>query len=117
MNNNLNIFYNNVDIFSGLCPTPFVSADYDFIDYKSGQNLVTNLTMNGQLTGRYLGQLSYYELTSGFNLLLNRLSNNYGSLVISENSETLFSGQSVIIDSIETDHLSFGFFWFLFAFA
>ena len=103
MNNNLNIFYNNVDIFSGLCPTPFVSADYDFIDYKSGQNLVTNLTMNGQLTGRYLGQLSYYELTSGFNLLLNRLSNNYGSLVISENSETLFSGQSVIIDSIETE--------------
>jgi hypothetical protein len=103
MNNNIQILYNNINLFSGLCPTPFVTTDQDFIDYNTGWNQVTKMTMNGQLTGRYLGQLSYYELTSGFNLLLNRLSNNYGSLLINENSETLFSGQNVVVDSITTD--------------
>lgn len=103
MNNNIKILYNNVDLFSGIAPTPFISVNQDFINFNTGWNQITKISMEGQLTGRFLGALSYYELTSGFNLLLNRLNNNYGSLVISENSENLFSGSNVIIDSISTD--------------
>ena len=103
MNNNIKILYNNVDLFSGIAPTPFISLDQDFVSFNTGWNQITKIAMEGQLTGRYLSALSYYELTSGFNLLVNRLSNNYGTLVISENSENLFSGDNVIIDSISTD--------------
>ena len=103
MNNNIKILYNNVDLFSGIAPTPFISLDQDFVSFNTGWNQITKISMEGQLTGRYLSTLSYYELTSGFNLLVNRLSNNYGTLVISENSENLFSGDNVIIDSISTD--------------
>ena len=103
MNNNIKILYNGIDVFSGIAPTPFISFNQDFINFNTNWNQITKIAMEGQLTGRYLGALSYYELTSGFNLLLNRLSNNYGSLVISENSENLFSGDNVIIDSISTE--------------
>jgi hypothetical protein len=106
MNNNIRIFYDNVDLFSGIAPTPFISTEQEFINFNTGWNQLTKLSLNGQLTGRFLGQLSYYEITSGFNLLLNRLRNNYRPLVISENSQTLFSGNNVIIDSISADQSS-----------
>jgi hypothetical protein len=103
MNNNIKIFYNNVDLFNGISPTPFVYFDQEFIDYKTGWNQITTVTMNGQITGARLGTLSFYEINDAFNLLLNRLSNNYGNLVIQENSETLFSGNSVVVNSIESE--------------
>ena len=106
MNNNIRILYDNIDLFSGIAPTPFISTEQEFINFNTGWNQLTKLSLNGQLTGRFLGQLSYYEITSGFNLLLNRLRNNYRSLVISENSQPLFSGNNVIIDSISTDQSS-----------
>lgn len=106
MNNNIKIFYNNIDLFSGIAPIPFISIDQDFVNFNTGFNQITKMSMEGQLTGRYLGNLSYYEITSGFNLLLNRLSNNYGSLSITENNEILFSGDNVILDSITTEDSS-----------
>jgi len=106
MNNDIQILYNGINLFSGICPTPFVSIDQDFINFNTTWNNVTKMKMNGQLTGRDLSSLSYYEITSGFNLLLNRLSNNYGSLVISEQSQNLFSGNNVIVDSITTEESS-----------
>lgn len=103
MNNNIQILYNNVDLFSGICPTPFVTTDQEFIDYNTGWNQVTKMRMNGQITGKYLNALSFYQLNSGLNLLLSRLNSNYGTLVIQENGEHLFSGQEVVVDSITTD--------------
>lgn len=103
MNNNIQILYNNINLFSGISPTPFVSMDQEFINFNTGWNQITKMSMNGQITGRYLGNLSYYELNSGLNLLISRLSNNYGTLVIREQSENLFSGTNVIIDSITTE--------------
>lgn len=103
MNNNIKILYNDTDLFDGISPTPFISINQDFINFNTKWNQVTKMTLNGQITGKNLGQLSFYELNSGLNLLVNRLSNNYGTLVINENSENLFSGNNVIIDSIKTD--------------
>jgi hypothetical protein len=103
MNNNIKIFYNDLDLFSGISPTPFISFNQNFIDYKTEWNQTSTITMNGQLTGDYLGQLSFYEINNRFNLLLNRLSNNFGTLVIKEDTEVLFSGQSVVVESIESE--------------
>ena len=106
MNNNIEIFYNNENLFSGISPTPFISMDQEFINFNTKWNQITKMTMNGQITGKQ-GSVSFYELNKGLNLLINRLNNNYGSLVIKENSTNLFSGNNVIIDSIKTDENSF----------
>jgi hypothetical protein len=107
MNNNIQILYNNVNLFKDIAPTPFISVDQEYINFNTGWNQITKISMDGQITGKSLGILSYYELNSGLNLLINRLSNNYGSLAITENSENLFSGNNVIIDSITTEQNSF----------
>jgi hypothetical protein len=100
MNNDLKIFYNNIDIFSGIAPTPFISSSQDFIDFNTNWNQVTNLTLNGQITGQYIGNFSFGQLSENANTLLNRLNENFKSFKIVENSEVLYSAPVSIIDSI-----------------
>jgi len=100
MNNNLKILYNGQDVFSGICPTPFVSISQDFIDFGTKWNQVTNLTLEGQITGRYLGTFSFNEINKNVNLLLNRFSENFKSFKVIENSQVLYDVPISIIESI-----------------
>lgn len=100
MSTGIKFYYNNVDLFSGIGPAPFVSFDQDIIDFNNKWNQITRLTLEGQLTGRFVGNLSNRELNKSFNELLFRLRNNYGNFVIKQDSDTLFSGNSVVINSI-----------------
>jgi len=103
MSNQITIIYNNIDLFSGIGPTPFVSSSQDFINFNTGWNQITNLTLEGSLTGKYIGTYSNQYINESFKTLLSRLSQNYGSLIIKDSSNVLISGQSVIIDSINIE--------------
>lgn len=100
-NNNLQVNYGGANLFAGIAPTPFIFSNQDFIDYKTQWNQVTQLTMEGQLTGRFVGNLSYGELSTSFKTLLSRLQNNFQSLSITENNQTIFFADKVIVDNIE----------------
>jgi hypothetical protein len=97
------ILYDNKDVFSGIAPTPFVSFSQDFIDFGTKQNQVTNITLEGQLTGKYIGQFSYAFLNDSVKQLFSGFNNNYKSFQIIENSTVLFSGNPVIVNSINFD--------------
>lgn len=101
MNNNLKILYNNQDVFNNIAPTPFVSISQDFIDFGTKWNQVTKLSLEGQITGKYLGLLSYSEINKNVNSLLNKFSQNYKSLTITENSQTLYSAPIAVVNSID----------------
>jgi hypothetical protein len=103
MNNNLKILYNDQDVFQGIAPTPFVSISQEFIDFGPKWNQVTNFTLEGQITGRYLGAFSFDSINKNVNLLLERFSENFKSLKIVENSEILYETPISIIDSINFD--------------
>jgi hypothetical protein len=100
------ILYDNTDVFSGIAPTPFISFSQDFIDFNIKQNQVTNISLEGQLTGKFIGQFSYNYLNDSVKKLFSGFNNNYKSLKIIENSTVLFSGNSVIINSINLDESS-----------
>jgi hypothetical protein len=100
MSNQIKILYNDIDLFSGIGPIPFVSSSQDFINFNTGWNQVTNLILEGSLTGKYIGNYSNQYLNESFQILIERLSKNYGSLVIKEDSQILLSGQSATIESI-----------------
>ena len=99
-NNNIQVIYGGANLFNGIAPTPFIYSDQEFIDFKNKWNQITNLTMEGQLTGKYIGELSHHELINSFKTLISRLNNNYQSLVITENNETIFNADKVIVDNI-----------------
>lgn len=45
------IFYNGIDVFSGVCPTPLASRETEMIRYGSRWGRLDNLTFNGLITG------------------------------------------------------------------
>lgn len=101
MANNIKVNYGGVDLFDGVAPTPFIYSNQEFIDYKNKWNQITNLIMEGQLTGKYLGELSHGELITSFKTLLSRLKNNFQELTITEDNQTIFSANKVIFDNID----------------
>jgi hypothetical protein len=106
MSNQLKILYNNIDLFSGIGPIPFVTFSQDFIDFNTKWNQVTRLTLEGQLTGKYLGSNSNSYLNQNSKILINRLSNNYKKLEIIQNSNVLFTNDYCIIENINFDQSS-----------
>lgn len=105
-NNNVKIFYNNVDVFQGIAPTPFVSISQDYIDYGNKWNQVTNITLEGQLTGQYLGGKSYDLLNDAAQTLHQKFGENYKILSIKENNTDLYVGNNAVINSINIEESS-----------
>ena len=97
------ILYNNKDVFSGISTVPFVGFSQEFIDFKTQWNQITNITLEGQLTGKYLGELSYNYLNESVQKLFNGFSTNFGSLQIKDNDNVIYSANSAIIDSINIE--------------
>jgi hypothetical protein len=102
----LQILYNNKDAFSGIAPIPFVSISQDYTDFGTIWNQVTNITLEGQLTGRYLGQQSYNLLYDASQKLLENFKQNYKSLSIKENGVSIYETDIAIINSINIDESS-----------
>lgn len=105
-NNNVKIYYNNVDVFDGIAPTPFVSISQDYIDFGNKWNQVTNITLEGQLTGQYIGAQSYNLLSNAAQNLHQRFGQNYKTLSIKENGTDLYAGNNAVINSINIEESS-----------
>jgi hypothetical protein len=105
-NNNVKIWYNNKDVFNGIAPTPFVSISNDYIDFGNKWNQVTNITLEGQLTGKYLGAPSFNLLNEAAQNLYNNFSENYKSFYITENNSQIYYANNAIINTINIDQSS-----------
>lgn len=106
MDSNVKIFYNDVDVFNGIAPTPFFTLSEEFVDYNTKWNQITTLSLAGQLTGKYLGNLSYSSLNDSVKKLFSGFSGNYGSLKIKDGATNIFTADKVIINSINIDESS-----------
>jgi hypothetical protein len=106
MSNNVKILYNNKDAFSDISTVPFVSISNDYIDFGTKWNQVTNITLEGQLTGRFIGALSYDLLNEAAKKLHQNFGENYKTLLITENGSNLYIGANAVINSINIEESS-----------
>jgi hypothetical protein len=106
MSNNVKILYNNKDAFSGISTVPLVSISNDYIDFGTKWNQVTNITLEGQLTGKFLGSNSYNLLAEAAQKLHENFNENYKTLLITENGSGLYTGASAVINSINIEQSS-----------
>ncbi len=97
MNNNIIIYYNNKDIFKDIAPTPFVSISQDYINLGNKINQITNLTLEGQITGV---PYTFAKIYSSTNSLINDLKNNYKELKIVENGAEIYKASIAVVNSI-----------------
>jgi hypothetical protein len=101
------IYYNGKNAFSGIAPTPFVGVSSEFIDVGENWNQVTKLTLEGTLTGKFLGQSSSYYLNESLKNLALNFSEHFKNLEIRENNIPIYSASNVIIDNINVDENRF----------
>lgn len=106
MSDTVQILYNGNDAFSGISTVPFVSISNEFIDFGTKWNQVTNITLEGQLTGRFLGSPSFDLLAGSVRKLHENFSENYKTLLITQNGSNLYTGFNTIIDSIDIEQSS-----------
>lgn len=106
MSNNVKVYYDNVDVFKGIASTPFISISQDYIDFGNKWNQVTNIILEGQLTGQFVIDKSYISLDKSVRILHERFKNNYQTLSIKENGVDLYTGSNAVINSINIEESS-----------
>ena len=102
MQGNVKILYGGNDVFSGICPTPFLYFDKEYIEYGSNWGSKYNFSIEGQITGK-LGPASFYDLENKKNQLILNFKKDNLPIRITENSSGIFLSDICSIDSISFD--------------
>jgi hypothetical protein len=102
MQGQVKVLYGNSDVFSGICPTPFVYFDKEYIETSSNWGSIYNIKFEGQITGR-LGPQSFYDLESKKNKLISSFKNDNLPVEIKEDSVQIFKSDICQIESLSFD--------------
>ena len=101
------IFYDGADLFSGIGPTPLISRNFEPVRYGVGFVAKETFTLNGLITGdMHLDNFcenSYVQLINKSNTLFNRLSKDFKEFEIKQNGDSLFKKNFAKITSFELD--------------
>ena len=102
MQGNVKILYGGKDVFSGICPTPFLYFDKEYIEYGSNWGSKYNFSIEGQITGK-LGPNSFYDLENKKNELILNFKKDNLPIKVTEDSSEIFLSDICSIDSISFD--------------
>lgn len=100
MADEVKILYDGKDVFEGISPTPFVSISEEYIDFGTQWNQISNLKLEGQLTGQYLGGASYNYMYDAVQKLCSGFANNYKTIQITEGGAEVYRGDVAVVNSI-----------------
>lgn len=102
MQGNVKILYGGKDVFSGICPTPFLYFDKEYIEYGSNWGSKYNFSIEGQITGK-LGPNAFYDLENKKNQLILNFKKDNLPIKVTEDSSQIFLSDICSIDSISFD--------------
>lgn len=91
------IYYNNLDVFSGLAPTPLIQLNEEPVRYGNLWAISENIVLNGQITGQCQ---TFSQLLNKQNSLISNFSNSFKSLKIDENGSTIYNWPLAKVKSI-----------------
>jgi len=106
MNGDIKVLYGGKDIFSGICPSPFVFFDKEYIEYGSSWGSKYNFSIEGQITGK-LGPQAFYDLEDKKNKLISGILQDNLSLSIKEDGSSIFNSDICSIDKLSFDESSY----------
>lgn len=102
MPGDVKILYGGGDVFSGICPTPFLYFDKEYIEYGSNWGSRYSLSIDGEITGR-IGPNSFYDLENKKNKLISNFKKDNLQIRIVEDSSQVFMSDICSIESISFD--------------
>jgi hypothetical protein len=98
------IYYNNFDIFSGICYTPFVSYVLESDGHIQAKETIT---LDGEIFSDCISGSSGIFLKQ--KNLINNFSKNFSNFKILENSQTIYSCDYAVIKSIDFDESNYAY--------
>ena len=99
------VFYNGIDVFSGVAPTPFIGIDDEFINYGQRWGVSKKITLQGMVTGTCSD--SYPDLIFKQNKVFSGFREDFKNLEIKQDNQTLFSGGYIKVNSIDFDQSNY----------
>lgn len=91
------IYYNNLDIFSGIAPTPLVQLSEEPVRYGNLWAISENITLQGQITGQCE---TFQQLLDKQNLLISYFSSSFKPLKIDEDGGNIYTWPLTKVSSI-----------------
>lgn len=82
------IYYNNLNVFSGIAPTPLVQLSEEPVRYGNLWAIAETITLNGQLTGKCQ---TFSQLLAKQNSLISNFSSGFKPLTIDQDGSTIYS--------------------------
>jgi len=98
------IYYNNKDVFSGICYTPFISYSLESDGHISAKE---SITLHGEIFTDCISGSSGIFLKQ--KNLLNNFLKNYAKLSVLENSKEIYSCSNAIIKSIDFEESNYAY--------
>jgi len=99
------IYYGDIPIFSGLCPTPLLSRKESFVRYGKRWATAESISLEGILTGCP----NFGEMLNRQALLLSGFSKNFQELRIEEEGQTIYSQPVTFIKGISFQESNYSY--------
>lgn len=101
------VFYNGIDAFSGICPTPFVAVSDEMINYGSRWGVTQNISLNGSITGSCSN--TFGDLLSKQSGLFSNFAQDFKNLQIYQDNQVIFSGTYAKVNNISFDQSTYAY--------
>lgn len=99
MQGQVKILYGGQDVFLGICPTPFMYFDKNYIEHGSLWGSKYDIKFEGQITGK-LGPTSFYDLETKKDKLVSSFASDNLPIKITEDGVDIFTSDICQIDSV-----------------
>ena len=99
MNGDVKIFYGGSDVFAGICPTPFLHFNKEFIENGTGWGSRYSFTMDGQITGS-LRSDAFFDIENKKNKLISGFFLDNLPISVNEDGVNFFTSDICQIESI-----------------
>ena len=107
MNGDVKIFYGDKDVFSEICPTPFLYFDKEYIKYGSDWGSRYNLTIEGKIIGHLDSMRARLDLEYKKNLLIDNFKQDNLPISITDDGSIVFRSDICSIESINFEESSY----------
>jgi|LauGreDrversion4_2_1035121.scaffolds.fasta_scaffold00699_5 hypothetical protein len=93
------VLYGGKDVFSGICPAPYLFFEKEYIEYGSSWGSKYAFSIEGQITGK-LGPAAFYDLENKKNQLISGFLQDNQPISITEDGVKIFDSDICLIDNI-----------------
>lgn len=98
------VYYNGIDVFSGIAPTPFVGLGDSMVNYRDRFGAIQSITLDGNITGQCE---TFAAFVSKQDQILSSFSSDFKTLEVHEDGVPVFTAPYIKVESVDFSQSSY----------